>query len=132
MSAPTARKPTEPEYQRYDELFAQLPNGKVQCYNEWIGGKPNNTETGTLGYLPEYIGPPEGIAQTPELVGGVPAACSRTSTRTACANHSYYVNVPYLRELQPYPWVKINPATAEAVRHRRRRLDQGRVARTAG
>ena len=28
-------------------------------------------------------------------------------------NHSYYVNVPYLRELQPEPWVKINPATAE-------------------
>ncbi len=28
-------------------------------------------------------------------------------------NHSYYVGVPYLRELQPYPWVKINPATAK-------------------
>ncbi|MBR5869899.1 MAG: hypothetical protein IKZ09_02575, partial [Clostridia bacterium] len=40
-------------------LFAQLPGGKVQCYNEWIGGKPNNTETGTLSYLPEYAGPPE-------------------------------------------------------------------------
>ena len=28
-------------------------------------------------------------------------------------NHSYYVDVPYLRELQPYPWVKINPSTAK-------------------
>lgn len=105
-------KPTEPKYQDYETLFAQLPNGKVQCYNEWIGGKPNNTETGTLGYLPEYIGPPEGIAQTPELVEEYPLIISDVHAYRLC-NHSYYVGVPYLRELQPYPWVKINPATAK-------------------
>jgi anaerobic selenocysteine-containing dehydrogenase len=28
------------------------------------------------------------------------------------SQHSSYHNLPYLRELQPNPWVKINPATA--------------------
>jgi thiosulfate reductase / polysulfide reductase chain A len=29
------------------------------------------------------------------------------------SQHSSYYNLPYLRELQPRPWVKINPATAK-------------------
>ena len=28
------------------------------------------------------------------------------------SQHSSYHNLPYLRELQPNPWVRINPATA--------------------
>ncbi len=104
--------PTEPQYQNYAKLFADLPNGKVQCYNEWIGGKPNSTETGELGFLPEYSGPPEGIAETPELAEEYPLIISDVHAYRLC-NHSYYVGVPYLRELQPYPWVKINPATAK-------------------
>lgn len=105
-------KAEEPTYQNYEKLFADLPNGKVQCYNEWIGGKPNNTETGTLGYLPEYVGPPESLAGTPELAEEYPLVISDVHAYRLC-NHSYYVGVPYLRELQPYPWVKINPATAK-------------------
>jgi hypothetical protein len=37
-----------------------------------IGGKPNTDETGILPYLPVYKGPPEGIAQTPELAKEYP------------------------------------------------------------
>ena len=85
--------PEEPVYQNYEELFKDLPNGKVQCYNVWIGGKPNNTETGTLGYLPEYVGPPEGIAQTPDLVEEYPLIISDVHAYRLC-NHSYYVGVP--------------------------------------
>ena len=29
------------------------------------------------------------------------------------SHHSWLHNVAYLRELQPYPWLKINPATAQ-------------------
>ena len=32
----------EPEYRRYATLFKGLPHGKVQCYNEFIGGKDNS------------------------------------------------------------------------------------------
>ncbi|MBQ3105922.1 MAG: molybdopterin-dependent oxidoreductase, partial [Eggerthellaceae bacterium] len=100
------------KYQNYAKLFEQLPGGKVQCYNEWIGGKPNNTETGTLGYLPEYAGPPESHYNTPELAEEYPLIITDVHAYRLC-NHSYYVSIPYLRELQPYPWGKINPATAQ-------------------
>ena len=106
------RKMGAPVYRNYEKLFAQLPGGKVQCYNEWIGGKPNNTETGELGYLPVYQGPPEGIAETPDIAAEYPYIISDVHAYRLC-NHSYYVGLPYLRELQPYPWCKINPQTAK-------------------
>ncbi len=102
----------EPTYQDYAKTFADLPNGKVQTYNEWIGGKPNTYGTGDLPYLPVYRGPSESIAGTPEIAAEYPLVFSDVHAYRLC-NHSYYVNIPYLRELQPEPWVKINPATAE-------------------
>ncbi len=105
-------KPTEPEYQRYAELFKDLPNGKLQCYNEIIGGKPNNREDGTLGYLPEYQGPPEGIAETPEIAKEYPLIFTDVHAHRLSV-HSYFSNLPYMRERNRLPWVKINPATAQ-------------------
>ncbi len=105
-------KATEPKYQDYEKMFASLPNGKVQCYNEWIGNKPNCDDTGTISPLPVYNGPAESIAGTPDIAEEYPLVISDVHAYRLC-NHSYYVDVPYLRELQPYPWVKINPATAK-------------------
>ena len=105
-------KPTEPVYKDYENLFASLPNGKVQCYNEYIGGKENCMENGTLPYLPEYKGPAEGIFETPDLLAEYPLIITDVHAYRLC-EHSYFVGLPYLRELQPYPWVRINPATAE-------------------
>lgn len=104
--------PEEPVYQNYEELFANLPNGKVQCYNSWIGNMPNVTDTGTISPLPVYNGPAESHYSTPELVEEYPLVFSDVHAYRLC-NHSYYVNVPYLRELQPEPWFKINPETAK-------------------
>lgn len=105
-------KPTEPVYQDYAKMFESLPNGKVQCYNSWIGGKPNSTETGELDPLPTYVGPVTSPDKTPELLEEYPLVITDVHAYRLC-NHSYYVDVPYCRELQPYPWVKINPATAK-------------------
>ncbi len=105
-------KPEEPTYQNYEELFAKLPNGKVQCYNEIIGGMPNNREDGTLGYLPEYVGPPEGIAETPEIAAEFPLIFTDVHAHRLSV-HSYFGNLPYMRERNRLPWVKINPATAQ-------------------
>lgn len=104
--------PQEPKYQNYEELFSTLPGGKVQCYNEYIGGKPNADETGVLDYLPVYRGPAESLTNTPELAEEYPLILSDVHAHRL-SNHSYYHDIPYLRELQPYPWVKINPATAK-------------------
>jgi thiosulfate reductase/polysulfide reductase chain A len=100
-----------PKYRRYAQLFKRLPNGKVQCYNELIGGKPDCDETGNLPFLPSYKGPPEGITQTPELAKEYPLIFSDVHAYRL-SQHSSYHNLPYLRELQPKPWVKINPETA--------------------
>ena len=83
----------------------------MQCYNEYMGGKLDNLELDVLPYLPIYQGPPEGIAETPELVDEYPLVFSDVHAYRL-ANHSCYVNIPYLREMQPEPWFKSNPATA--------------------
>ena len=100
------------ERHQYSLLFKSLPHGKVQCRNDLIGGKEDNVKSGTLSYFPEYQGPPEGIAETPELAEGYPLALSDVHAHRL-SQHSYFHNVAYLRELQPYPWLKMNPATAE-------------------
>ena len=102
----------EPEYRRYTAIFKNLPHGKVQCYNEFIGGKNNNKNNGKLPYLPTYKGPPEGIAQTPEMTGEYPLILSDVHAHFL-SQHSYLHDIPYLRELQPYPWIRINPTTAQ-------------------
>jgi thiosulfate reductase/polysulfide reductase chain A len=106
-----ARPSAAQQYRRYSMLFKDLPHGKVQCNNEFIGGKENSDGTGTLPYLPVYLGPPEGIAETPELTGEYPLVLSDVHAHRL-SHHSFMHDVPYLRELQPYPWIKINPATA--------------------
>ncbi len=54
----------------------------------------------------------KGIAETPELAKEFPLILSDVHAHRL-SQHSYFHNVAYLRELQPYPWLKINPATAE-------------------
>jgi anaerobic selenocysteine-containing dehydrogenase len=111
-ASPGPPSPPPPESRRYSVLFKDLPHGKVQCYNEFIGGKENCDKSGALPYLPAYQGPPEGLAETPELARDYPLVLS--DVHAYClAQHSYHHDVAYLRELQPYPWLRINPATAE-------------------
>lgn len=105
-------KPSDPPYRDYANMFATLPNNKVQCYNELIGGKPDTLDKGTVPYLPEYRGPVENIAGTPDIAAEFPLVFSDVHAYRLC-NHGYYCDLPYVRELQKYPWCKINPATAK-------------------
>lgn len=105
----TAPSP-EPEYRRYTALFKGLPHGKVQCYNEFIGGKDNNEKSGKLPFFPTYIGPPEGLTQTPELARDYPLILSDVHAHRL-SQHSFFQDIPYLRAVRPYPWLWINPAT---------------------
>lgn len=94
-----------------DTLFSDLPHGKVQCKNEVVGGKPDTRGVHALPFLPEYRGPAEGLAETPAIAAEFPLVFSDVHAWRTC-NHGYYNDVPWLRELQPEPWVRINPATA--------------------
>ncbi len=100
----------EPKYQRYEELFSKLPNNKVQAYHELFGGKVDNTDNGTLGYLPEYVGAPESLAGTPEIAKEYPLIFSDVHGHRL-AEHSHRNNLPWCREIEPYPWCKLNPET---------------------
>jgi thiosulfate reductase / polysulfide reductase chain A len=102
----------EQQYRRYTQLFKDLPHGKVQCYNEFLGGKDSCDGTSKLNFLPVYQGPPEGIAETPDLVKEFPFVLSDVHAHRF-SQHSYMHDVPYLREQQPYPWLKINPTAAK-------------------
>ena len=106
------RPAPQPQYRKYSQLFKDLPHGKVQCRNELIGGKRDNLDKDTLPYFPEYKGPPEGIAETPDLAEEYPLILSDVHAHRL-SQHSYMHNAAYLRELQPYPWLRINPATAD-------------------
>lgn len=113
VERPAGERPREARFRRYRELFAGLPQGKVQCANALLAGRPTADETGVLGALPEYAGPPEGIAETPELLDAYPLAFSDVHAYRWC-NHGYFSSVPYLREHQPLPWVRMHPETAAA------------------
>lgn len=111
---PNAEKAAAPTL---DVAFKNLPNKKFQAYNEFIGGKPSvwdgtEFDPGALPYLPYFQGPDESLSETPEIAAEYPLIISDVHAYRLC-NHSYYSSVPYLREKQPYPWVRMNPAVGK-------------------
>ena len=77
-------QPTEPEYRNYAKLFEKLPNGKVQCYNEIIGGMPNNRDDGTLEFMPiGDAGRPRASPRRPNWPRSTRWSTSLTSMPTA-------------------------------------------------
>jgi anaerobic selenocysteine-containing dehydrogenase len=110
----TYEPPPVKKYENYDSLFRMksarlsgepfLPHGKVEIYN-------TSFEKQGFNPLPEWKEPPESITGTPELVNRYPLILSDYHT-SICYSASWQRNVPYLREIQPFPALHINPATA--------------------
>lgn len=102
------------KYENYETVFKRksprvsgapfLPQGKVAIYN---------TSFKEAGYppLPEWKEPPESITGTPELTKKYPLILSDYHT-SSVYTASWQRNVPYLREILPYPTVHIHPDTA--------------------
>ena len=63
--------------------------------------------------LPEWVDPPESLTATPELLSDHPLIFSDDHT-SEVYNAGWLRNVPYLREVQPDPWLHIHPQTARA------------------
>jgi anaerobic selenocysteine-containing dehydrogenase len=107
-------KPTV--YENYQKIFSTpsprlskapyLPQGKVAIYNTAF-------EDNGFNPLPEWVEPPESPTGTPELLAKYPLVFFDAHTSDV-----YYAgwlrNLPYLREIQPDPWVHIHPETAKA------------------
>ena len=106
----------KPEYEKYERIFSTpsprlsrapyLPQGKVAIYN-------TSFEENGFNPLPEWVEPPESPTSTPELLEKYPLILSDTHT-SEVYNAGWLRNIPYLREIQPDPWLHINPKTAQA------------------
>lgn len=102
------------EYEKYARIFQNrslalskapyLPQGKVALYNTTFESEGFNP-------LPEWREPPESISGTPELTEKYPLILSDYHTSKAYTA-SWQRNVPYLREIEPYPMLHIHPETA--------------------
>jgi len=91
--------------ERYEDLFKDLPNGKIQLYNRII-------EEEGFEPLPVYHGEPEDPLNARELAREYPLIF--TDEHSDYINHhSWMRDIPWLRELRKYPVIKIHPATAE-------------------
>jgi anaerobic selenocysteine-containing dehydrogenase len=102
------------QYEKYEFAFKTpsprlsrapfLPQGKVAIYN-------TSFKEAGFSPLPEWRDPPESITGTPELTKDYPLILSDYHTSKAYTA-SWQRNVPYLREMQPYPTLHIHPDAA--------------------
>jgi anaerobic selenocysteine-containing dehydrogenase len=83
-----------------------LPQGKVAIYNTTF-------EAEGFSPMPEWREPPESVTGTPEIAKKYPLTLSDYHT-SKCYSASWQRNVPFLREIQPYPMLHIHPDTAKA------------------
>jgi anaerobic selenocysteine-containing dehydrogenase len=101
-------------YENYETVFRRkspriskapfLPQGKVAIYN-------TSFKEAGFNPLPEWKELPEGITGTPELAKKYPLILSDYHTSNVYTA-SWQRNVPYLREIQPYPALHIHPGAA--------------------
>jgi anaerobic selenocysteine-containing dehydrogenase len=105
-----------PEYQQYAKRFSTkstridkgpyLEQGKVAIYNTLF-------EKAGFTPMPVWRELPEGPTATPELLAKYPLLMSDYHT-SRTYNAAWLRNIPYLREVEPYPWLHIHPDAAKA------------------
>jgi anaerobic selenocysteine-containing dehydrogenase len=108
--------PKPMEHEKYSRIFGRLstrfskapylPQGKVAIYNTVF-------EENGFNALPVWVEPPESPTATPDLLARYPLTFSDFHT-SKVYNAGWLRNVPYLREVLPYPTLQIHPDTAGA------------------
>lgn len=105
-----------PAYEKYEKVFHGksprlsgapfLARGKVALYNTQF-------EEAGFAPMPRWVEPVESPTATPELLGRYPLVLSDYHTSRSFSA-GWQRNVPYLREVEPYPVLHIHPDTAAA------------------
>jgi anaerobic selenocysteine-containing dehydrogenase len=93
------------QYKKFEKKgFPSMTSGKVELYADALS---------KWGYqpLPSYVEPPESPVSTPELLANYPltAICWPRSVYV----HSQHRNLPWLREIDPEPLVRVHPDDAD-------------------
>jgi anaerobic selenocysteine-containing dehydrogenase len=106
--------PKPMEYGKYARTFSRLstrfskapylPQGKVAVYNTTF-------EENGFNALPVWVEPPESPTATPALLNRYPLTFSDFHT-SKVYNAGWLRNVPYLREVLPYPTLQMHADTA--------------------
>lgn len=100
------KTPWTEQRERFQELFKDLPNGKVQLCNRIL-------EEQGVEPMPVYRGEAEDPLNVPELAGTYPLML--TDEHSDYINHHAWMrDIPWLREVKKHPRVKIHPVTALA------------------
>lgn len=90
--------------ERYEELFRDLPNRKIQLFNR-------NLEEQGFEPLPTYHGEVEDAIEFKEYHDLYPLMF--TDEHSDYINHHAWMrDIPWLREIREHPQIKINPITA--------------------
>jgi anaerobic selenocysteine-containing dehydrogenase len=107
--------PKQIEYEKYSKIFSRistrfskapyLPQEKVAIYNTTF-------EENGYNPLPVWVEPPESPTGTPGLLKKYPLTFSDFHT-SKVYNAGWLRNVPYLRQVLPYPTLQIHPETAK-------------------
>ncbi len=101
-------------YKKYEEKRFNTPSGKVELYSSILE---------KFGYdpLPYFQENPETPISAPELARYYPLTLI-TGGRHIVYFHGANKQIPWLREIVPYPRLQIHPDTASPAWHQRRRL----------
>lgn len=102
------RVPSSPHIPFKDGSFG-TPSGRMEFYNETLVARsPTTGESGQK--LPVFLPPIEAWHEN-SLSEKYPLACYQAGSKFRV--HTQYFNIPWLREIDPSPFVEINPADAE-------------------
>lgn len=90
--------------ERYDEMLKDLPNGKIQLYNKTF-------EKQGVEPLPTYHGEFDDLSDMAKRNEKYPLMFTDEHSNYV-SHHAWMRHIPWLREIDKYPRVKINPTTA--------------------
>jgi molybdopterin-containing oxidoreductase family molybdopterin binding subunit len=95
----------------FKDLKFGTPSGRIEFYSEKLQSRSDAEGEEYQHKLPVFLPPIEAWPDNP-LSKKYPLTCYQAGSRFRV--HTQYFNIPWLREIDPYPSVEMNPADAGA------------------
>ncbi len=92
-------------YRKYERVGFPTPSKKIEFVSSRFAQKGQDP-------LPTYVEPAESPVSAPDLAQQYPLVCS-TGLKLGIHTHTQFRTLPWIREIEPDPFVEIHPKTAE-------------------